>query len=396
MMRFRNIWKGIVPLAAAFCMYAAVPADVYAEDQTSSSLSDTAAASSLPVYEISMSDQNPLSTLKTEAIEKYVASSPTLSISDIDMDATTLENTAFDRTKEGLQTIDMKLTVVTNDASSYTYSETAAVKLVAENGPQIILKSEEVTIDLGSTFNYTDNIGYIQTSSNTLPASLTETDNVDVNTEGTYTVNVTASEGVNEKTTVSYTVNVVKPAEVVRAEEEAAAQAEADAQAQAEAEAAAQAEAAAEEEAAADTATTDSTTDTAAADTSTTETTTATTETASATGSAIVEYAISFVGCPYVYGGSSPSGFDCSGFTMYVYAHFGISLPHSANAQAGYGTLVSASEAQPGDLVTYNGHAAIYIGNNMIVNALNPSYGVCVCNMYTLTNGNMQIHRLVS
>jgi cell wall-associated NlpC family hydrolase len=324
-----------------------------------------------------MNDQNPLDTLKKEAIEKYVSSIPTLTISDINMDASTMSNTAFDFTKEGLQTIKIKLSIVRNDAADqslgYSYSETAAVKLKAEKGPQVILKNDSVTIDLGGTFNYTDNIGYISTSGNALPASLTETDNVDVNTEGTYTVNITAAGSLNAKTTVSYTVNVVKPAEVVRAEEEAA-QAQEEA-AQAEAEAQAAEEAAAANAAAAVSGYTGGI--------------------SGSTGSAIADFALQFNGYSYTWGGTSPeTGFDCSGLTQYVYAQFGISIPRSAEAQAQCGTIIPASEAQPGDLVTYNGHAAIYIGNNLIINALNPSMGVGISNMYALTNGGMQVHRL--
>lgn len=112
-------------------------------------------------------------------------------------------------------------------------------------------------------------------------------------------------------------------------------------------------------------------------------------------GAQIVQYAMQFVGYPYVWGAMSPSvGFDCSGLTSYVYGHFGIYLSHSSAAQASAGRIVSLSEAIPGDLVTWNGHAAIYIGNNMVVNAMNPSMGVRTCPLSWITNGNRKIHRL--
>jgi len=92
-------------------------------------------------------------------------------------------------------------------------------------------------------------------------------------------------------------------------------------------------------------------------------------------GEKVLEYAKTFVGVPYKYGGSSPSGFDCSGFTMYVYKHFGVDLPHSASAQANYGTYVEKSELKPGDLVFFKKpgksihHVGIYAGNGYYIHA---------------------------
>ncbi len=101
----------------------------------------------------------------------------------------------------------------------------------------------------------------------------------------------------------------------------------------------------------------------------------------SSTGAAAASYACQFVGNPYVYGGTSlTNGADCSGFTMAVYANFGISLPHNAAAQSGCGTSVSTSDLQPGDLVFYGdggiGHVAIYIGNGTVVHASNEETGI--------------------
>jgi len=84
-----------------------------------------------------------------------------------------------------------------------------------------------------------------------------------------------------------------------------------------------------------------------------------------------VGIAMQYLGTPYVYGGSSPSGFDCSGFVMYVYAQLGVSLPHNAAAQYGYGTPVDRSQLQPGDLVFFNGlgHNGIYIGGGSFIHS---------------------------
>lgn len=101
----------------------------------------------------------------------------------------------------------------------------------------------------------------------------------------------------------------------------------------------------------------------------------------------ICEYARQFVGNPYRWGGTSlTKGSDCSGFTMSVYANYGVSLPHSSRAQANCGTKISLSELQPGDLVFYGGssihHVAMYIGNGQIVHAQSSDTGIVVSSMY--------------
>lgn len=102
-------------------------------------------------------------------------------------------------------------------------------------------------------------------------------------------------------------------------------------------------------------------------------------------GSSVAALAQQYLGVPYVYGGSSPSGFDCSGFTMYIFSQVGIKLPHGATSQLSYGTAVSRSELQPGDLVFFQdygavaSHAGIYIGGDQFVHASSSSYnGRCV------------------
>ena len=111
-----------------------------------------------------------------------------------------------------------------------------------------------------------------------------------------------------------------------------------------------------------------------------TQTTTTSSAPASKSGGSVVETAKSYIGSSYVYGGSGPSSFDCSGFTSYVYKQYGVSLNRTAAGQYSNGTAVSKEELQPGDLVMFGksgiNHVGIYIGGGQMVHAANPSRGV--------------------
>lgn len=102
---------------------------------------------------------------------------------------------------------------------------------------------------------------------------------------------------------------------------------------------------------------------------------------AGVSGQSVVDYAVQFVGNPYVWGGTSlTNGADCSGFVMRIYEAYGVSLPHSSSKMRSVGYGVSASEAQPGDIVCYSGHVAIYMGNGRIVHASNKRDGIKITN----------------
>ncbi|WP_342770095.1 C40 family peptidase [Xylanimonas allomyrinae] len=83
-----------------------------------------------------------------------------------------------------------------------------------------------------------------------------------------------------------------------------------------------------------------------------------------------------YVGVPYLAGGTTPAGFDCSGFTQYVFAQVGISLPRTSSGQRSAGTVVSAADARPGDIIWTPGHVSIYAGNGMQIDAPRPGMSI--------------------
>jgi peptidoglycan DL-endopeptidase CwlO len=101
-------------------------------------------------------------------------------------------------------------------------------------------------------------------------------------------------------------------------------------------------------------------------------------------GGSVIDIALSYVGVPYKWGGSTPAGFDCSGFTMFVFAKVGVSLPHSSRAQFSYGQPVSRSDLRPGDLVFFGSpihHVGIYVGGGNMVHSPNTGSSVRVNSM---------------
>ena len=112
-----------------------------------------------------------------------------------------------------------------------------------------------------------------------------------------------------------------------------------------------------------------------------TESEKASTSSSGVTGSDVVAYAKQFLGYKYVYGGSSPSGFDCSGFTSYVYKHFGYSLNRTSSGQRSDGIAVDKANLKAGDIVCFSGHVGMYIGGGSFIHASNPSGGVKISNL---------------
>ena len=100
-----------------------------------------------------------------------------------------------------------------------------------------------------------------------------------------------------------------------------------------------------------------------------------------ANGQAVIDYACQFIGNPYVWGGTSlTNGADCSGFVQAVYLHFGISLPRTSREMRNAGYAVSYENAMPGDIICYEGHVGLYMGNGTIVNAIDQAHGIGISN----------------
>lgn len=113
-------------------------------------------------------------------------------------------------------------------------------------------------------------------------------------------------------------------------------------------------------------------------------------------GAELASFSLKFQGYPYVAGGNTPAGWDCSGFVQYVFSQFGISLPRTSGAQATVGTPVaSLADAKPGDILANGTHAAIYIGNGQVMNAMNPVQGTAISNVSVFGGAGYSIRRVM-
>lgn len=102
---------------------------------------------------------------------------------------------------------------------------------------------------------------------------------------------------------------------------------------------------------------------------------------ATGSGQAVVDYACQFIGNPYVWGGTDlTNGADCSGFIQSVYKNFGVNMPRTSGEMRNAGTAVSYDQAEPGDVICYNGHVGIYIGDGKVVNAIDEAHGIGISN----------------
>ncbi len=203
--------------AAAFLLTSAVPsAKIYAEEP--------AAQDTIKVYEISMSDLDPIDTLKRMVIPQRALTDDAVAMENVNMQASVLYADGLDRTKAGLQSVNVRVNLTVTDAegkeSIYSFSEPIVVKMIKETAPQLKLKSDTVVVNNGDVFNPTSYILYIHDDSSVLPV-LTETDNVDMSTDGDYKAVYTAVDQDGNKTVKTLHVIVKTHDEVIAAREEA-------------------------------------------------------------------------------------------------------------------------------------------------------------------------------
>ena len=344
---------------------------------------DDSLSADIPVFEISTSEADPIEKLKEAVIENRAEKDETIDLEEVDLTRSYIDIDGLNTSKTGIQAVKVKVNlsmrqsedVYSQTSIGYSFIQDAVVKVTVNTAPKISLKSTAITVNNGDRFNPESFLAYANDSSGNLPA-LKITSDVDMNQDGEYTVVYTAVDQTGNSSTATLSVTVKTPQEVIdariAAEEAAAEQArqeELERQRREEEERRRQAMLAA-----------------------------ASTPVVTGDPSSVAGYAASFVGLvPYVWGGTTPAGWDCSGFTQYVYAQFGVSLPHYSGSQANCGMYVdSLANAQPGDLLANGTHAAIYIGGGMVVNALNPYQGTQICSVSGAFGGaGYSIRRIV-
>ena len=344
---------------------------------------DDSLSADIPVFEISTNEADPIEKLKEAVIENRAEKDETIDLEEVDLTRSYIDIDGLNTSKTGIQAVKVKVNlsmrqsedVYSQTSIGYSFIQDAVVKVTVNTAPKISLKSTAITVNNGDRFNPESFLAYANDSSGNLPA-LKITSDVDMNQDGEYTVVYTAVDQTGNSSTATLSVTVKTPQEVIdariAAEEAAAEQArqeELERQRREEEERRRQAMLAA-----------------------------ASTPVVTGDPSSVAGYAASFVGIvPYVWGGTTPAGWDCSGFTQYVYAQFGVSLPHYSGSQANCGMYVdSLANAQPGDLLANGTHAAIYIGGGMVVNALNPYQGTQICSVSGAFGGaGYSIRRIV-
>ena len=336
---------------------------VYAEDNKATTVEKE---NTLPVIEVSQQDLNPLDTIKSLVIQERAAFDGTYDLTNISIEKSVADIEGFNRSVTGIQTVTVKVTLAsTGDIEAqktlgYSFIQKAVVNVVNSTAPVIKLKNSSVVVNNGDTFNASSYISYINDDSGILPV-LTVEGSVDMNTDGDYPVTYTVVDTAGNKSTATMTVTVRTPQEVVDAriaEEERQRE---------EAERLAAEEAARNLQAA------------AAAVRSITSTYDASKYDASLYAGGIAA-ALSLVGTPYQWGGTTPSGFDCSGLVQYCY---GLGA-RTTYAQQALGThQYDVWNAPAGALYFYGSdsapyHVGISLGNGTMVHAATYGTGVTV------------------